>query len=181
MLIELCAAHAPNSLPLPWPAPPKEDDTTLQQLGEILSSVYSEFYKKVDRGGTSPRVRDIIEEVSSQFRSYSPWLVTMSIFSNRWSHMIIIFRLFKGLTFAYTRVIPQGQSVETHYQGLKAKYYGASVTSAMNEAVTHLIAGEAGTDKIKEALARYPGLYIVRLEWIDACIEHVRISFNFFF
>ncbi|CAG8723089.1 7400_t:CDS:2, partial [Cetraspora pellucida] len=76
----------------------------------------------------------------------------------------------KGVNILFTHVIPTSQKKESAEIWILAKEFGAVCSENWNNDVTHLVAGDRGTEKVKEAIRR-GNIFIVRKEWLHDSIK----------
>lgn len=77
-------------------------------------------------------------------------------------------KVLKGVNLVFSRVIPLEQDPKTHELWKMAEAFGASCSAVMQPGVTtHLIAGDAGTEKVLAARAQ--GISVVSPLWLRGC------------
>ncbi|CAB4406829.1 unnamed protein product [Rhizophagus irregularis] len=130
-----------------------DNDTELPHLLKALENIHKQYYEKYDSlqsnsnsNGTpmTPDVTNLIPQMKSQ--------------------------VLKGVNILFTHVIPTNQKRESSDIWILAKEFGAECSANWNNEVTHLVAGDRGTEKVREA-NRKGDVYIVRKEWLDESIK----------
>ncbi|CAG8711295.1 10868_t:CDS:10, partial [Ambispora leptoticha] len=77
----------------------------------------------------------------------------------------------RGIKLVFTHVIPTKQPKESSDIWNLALSFGAQCFETISDEITHLVAGERGTDKVKEARSR-GNIQIVRTEWLLDSIKN---------
>ncbi|CAG8693107.1 13787_t:CDS:10, partial [Funneliformis mosseae] len=128
-----------------------DNDTELPNLLKALTRIHKLYYEEYDRAAansngaiTMPDVTVLIPQMKSQ--------------------------VLKGVHILFTHVIPTNQKKEEAEIWILAREFGAECYANWNSRITHLVAGDRGTEKVKEA-RRKGNIYIVRKEWLDDTIK----------
>ncbi|CAI2168649.1 3163_t:CDS:10, partial [Funneliformis geosporum] len=133
---------------------PVDNDTELPNLLKALTRIHKLYYGEYDCiqaaaansnvAITMPDVTVLIPQLKSQ--------------------------VLKGVHILFTHVIPTNQKKEEAEIWILAREFGAECYANWNSRITHLVAGDRGTEKVKEA-RRKGNIYIVRKEWLDDTIK----------
>lgn len=127
-----------------------DHDNELSHLDKALLEVHAEFYKEYDqkkdrKDDDLPDLSVIIPRVKRQ--------------------------LFEGCVFLFSGHIPLGTNFENIPIVQWVRSFGAVVVANLVPSVTHVIAKNPGTYKVRYA-AWYPKIKIVNLEWVYACLKN---------
>jgi NAD-dependent DNA ligase len=76
-------------------------------------------------------------------------------------------KVLEGVHLVFSRVIPLGQDPTTHELWKLAESFGARCSTNLVPGVTHLVAGDAATEKAEAA--RAAGISIVDPSWLRFC------------
>lgn len=76
-------------------------------------------------------------------------------------------KVLEGVHLVFSRVIPLGQDPTTHELWKLAESFGARCSTTLVPGVTHLVAGDAATEKAEAA--RAAGIAIVDPSWLRFC------------
>ena len=121
----------------------------LAALQRALTAIHAAYFERVDRRAAAPpggaAARPGVDAAVAAVRR----------------------RVLAGVVVLFTRVIPLGETAERHYAWRLAVELGAAVSATATDAVTHVVAGAAGTDKARWAASR--GKAVVGLEWLLEC------------
>ncbi|CAG8536878.1 12645_t:CDS:10 [Ambispora gerdemannii] len=121
-----------------------DDDVELSKLLTILKNIHKVYYDDLE----SNRPADATKIIPAM-KSF----------------------VLQGVKLVFTHVIPTKQPKESSDIWNLALSFGAQCFETISDEITHLVAGERGTDKIKEALSR-GNIQIVRTEWLIESIKN---------
>ncbi|RIB10737.1 HAD-like domain-containing protein [Gigaspora rosea] len=120
-----------------------DNDTELPNLLKALKEIHKRYYEEYDR-----------QQMNEQSRTPDVTVLVPSMKAE----------VLKGVNILFTHVIPTSQKKESAEIWILAKEFGAECSDGWNSEVTHLVAGDRGTEKVKEAIRR-GNVFIVRKEW----------------
>ncbi|CAG8610683.1 19525_t:CDS:10 [Cetraspora pellucida] len=130
-----------------------DNDTELPNLLKALKAIHKRYYDEYDR---------MQSDLQTNGKSKMPD-VTVLVPSMK-------AEVLKGVNILFTHVIPTSQKKESAEIWILAKEFGAVCSENWNNDVTHLVAGDRGTEKVKEAIRR-GNIFIVRKEWLHDSIK----------
>ncbi|KAG7672111.1 hypothetical protein KSW81_004994 [Nannochloris sp. 'desiccata'] len=120
----------------------------------LLEKMHAEVFKALkDSSAASKTTKTTFEGAKSDVR-----------------HVLTNYRkkVLKGVHLVFSRVIPLEQDPKTHELWRMAEAFGASCSAVMQPGVTtHLVAGDAGTEKVLAARAQ--GIAVVSPLWLRGC------------
>jgi len=128
------------------------DSGQLESILTALRRIHAHFFDRLDRREAGPQrgpggaldVRDSYNAVRRQ--------------------------VLHGKRLLFSHVIPLNEQShpERHFAWRLAQELGATLTTSTTDSVTHVVAGRAGTDKVKWA-ASHPHVHAVSLDWLVTC------------
>lgn len=132
-----------------------DEDDHLIYLEEILVRVHTDYYAKYERFlkkelAEVPDIRKIVPELKS--------------------------KVLENAVIAFSGLHPTNFPIERTRESYHARSLGAKISEnlVLNEddpkKVTHLIAGRAGTEKVRQAL-NCKSLHVVNPDWLWSCLE----------
>lgn len=87
--------------------------------------------------------------------------------------------IFKGLIFLFSGIYPQGQPLRTTPLYNLILQFGGKCVPEYDPDVTHVVAANAGTMKVKIAKRSDPLVKIVKIGWIEECVSKwERVNLN---
>ncbi|KAG9307679.1 hypothetical protein G9A89_023244 [Geosiphon pyriformis] len=121
-----------------------DDDTELLKLLTILKEIHQQYFAMFDQENGMADVALLIPRMKE--------------------------KVLKGVHILFTHVIPTNQPKQSSDIWNLAISFGAQCSESLNSYVTHLVAGEKGTEKVKAARRR-PNIFIVSKEWLIDSIK----------
>ncbi|GAA5883837.1 hypothetical protein JCM16303_007405 [Sporobolomyces ruberrimus] len=122
----------------------KDDDTELDRLFDILSTVHKTFYREHAAKGIS----DVASIIPSMKRS-----------------------TLRDTCLVFSGLVALGTRPEDSEYWKLAETFGAKCRNDLNERVTHLVANQPGTAKVHSA-RRNPRIKILYPQWLLDCVAH---------
>ncbi|CAG8774695.1 22403_t:CDS:10, partial [Dentiscutata erythropus] len=109
---------------------PVDNDTELPNLLKALKTIYKRYYEEYDQ-----MQNDLQTNVKSRMPDVTVLVPSMKA------------EVLKGVNILFTHVIPTSQKKESAEIWILAKEFGAECSDGWNSKVTHLVAGDRGTEK----------------------------------
>ena len=82
-------------------------------------------------------------------------------------------KILEGTHILFSGVIPLEQKVTEHHAWKVAEELGAKCYTSIDPKITHLVARQKGTEKMKQ-VEKNPGVHVVHLSWLLSSLKHLR-------
>ncbi|CAN6647376.1 RNA polymerase II subunit A C-terminal domain phosphatase [Trichomonascus vanleenenianus] len=121
-------------------------DNELDNIEAALEKVHREYYRVYDADKSSTKGEPDIKTVMQSLKN----------------------KVFDGCVFLFSGILPLGTRLDSADIVQWVRSFGAVVVADYIDSVTHVIARNAGTKKVRQA-SRKPGVHIVRPDWVFEC------------